>query len=93
MNIGSEEMVTINQLVDMIADIAGKRIEKRHVDGPQGVRGRNSDNRLIRQRLDWSPSQLLRTGIERDVRVDRAAGLAEFSGVSRRIPSCRECPT
>ena len=64
-NIGSEEMVSINQLVDMIADIAGKRIEKRHVAGPQGVRGRNSDNRLIRQRLDWSPSQLLRTGIER----------------------------
>ena len=64
-NIGSEEMVTINQLVDMVADIAGKRIEKRHMAGPQGVRGRNSDNRLIRQRLDWSPSQLLRTGIER----------------------------
>jgi GDP-D-mannose 3', 5'-epimerase len=52
-------------LVDMIADIAGKRIEKRHVDGPQGVRGRNSDNRLINKRLDWAPSQSLQAGLER----------------------------
>ena len=44
-NIGSEEMVTINQLVDLVADLAGKRIGKNHVPGPQGVRGRNSDNR------------------------------------------------
>ena len=64
-NIGSEEMVTINQLVDMIADIAGKRIDKRHMDGPQGVRGRNSDNRLIRERLGWAPSQSLRAGLEK----------------------------
>lgn len=64
-NIGSEEMVSIDQLVDLIADIAGKWIEKRHVDGPQGVRGRNSDNRLVRQRLGWAPSQPLRTGLER----------------------------
>ena len=64
-NIGSEEMVTINQLVDLIADIAGKRITKRHIEGPQGVRGRNSDNRLIRKSLDWEPSQPLRTGLER----------------------------
>jgi nucleoside-diphosphate-sugar epimerase len=64
-NIGSEEMVTINQLVDMIADIAGKRIEKNHVPGPQGVRGRNSDNRLIREKLDWAPSQTLRAGLEK----------------------------
>lgn len=63
-NIGSEEMVTINELVDIIADIAGKRIEKRHVHGPQGVRGRNSDNRLIRERLGWAPSRPLRAGLE-----------------------------
>jgi GDP-D-mannose 3',5'-epimerase len=50
-NIGSEEMVTINQLVDLVADIAGKRIDKNHIAGPLGVRGRNSDNRLIRERL------------------------------------------
>jgi len=63
-NIGSEEMVTINGLVDIIADIAGKKIEKTHIDGPLGVRGRNSDNKLIRESLDWAPSQPLRTGLE-----------------------------
>lgn len=63
-NVGSEEMVTINQLVDMVAEIAGKRIGKHHIPGPTGVRGRNSDNRLIRQKLDWEPSQPLRTGLE-----------------------------
>jgi nucleoside-diphosphate-sugar epimerase len=63
-NIGSEEMVTINALVDMVADIAGKRIGKRHIPGPTGVRGRNSDNRLIRARLGWAPSRTLREGME-----------------------------
>ncbi len=64
-NIGSEEMVTINQLVDLVADIAGKRVEKNHIDGPLGVRGRNSDNRLIEEKLGWRPSQPLRAGLER----------------------------
>ncbi|PZU92717.1 MAG: NAD-dependent dehydratase [Chelatococcus sp.] len=63
-NIGSEEMVTINQLADMIADVAGKRIEKNHIPGPTGVRGRNSDNRLIRAKLGWEPTQALRVGLE-----------------------------
>jgi nucleoside-diphosphate-sugar epimerase len=63
-NIGSEEMVTINQLVDLVADIAGKRIEKNHIPGPTGVRGRNSDNRLIREKLDWAPTSQLRDGLE-----------------------------
>ena len=63
-NIGSEEMVTINQLVDIVADIAGKRITKAHIPGPQGVRGRNSDNRLIQQKLHWAPSLPLRKGLE-----------------------------
>jgi nucleoside-diphosphate-sugar epimerase len=63
-NVGSEEMVTINQLVAMTADIAGKHILVRHVPGPQGVRGRNSDNQLIRERLQWEPSQPLRSGLE-----------------------------
>ncbi len=64
-NIGSEEMVTINHLVDIVADIAGKAIEKNHILGPTGVRGRNSDNRLIREKLGWFPSQSLRAGLER----------------------------
>jgi nucleoside-diphosphate-sugar epimerase len=63
-NIGSEEMVTINKLVDLIADIAGKRIRKNHIPGPQGVRGRNSDNRLIEEKLHWAPTQPLRVGLE-----------------------------
>ena len=64
-NIGSEEMVTINQLADMIMQVAGKRVEKRHIPGPLGVRGRNSDNRLIKETLGWAPSQPLVTGLEK----------------------------
>jgi nucleoside-diphosphate-sugar epimerase len=63
-NVGSEEMVTINQLVDVIADIAGKKIFKKHIAGPQGVRGRNSDNRRIQEKLQWAPSMPLRNGLE-----------------------------
>lgn len=63
-NIGSDEMVTINHLVDLVADIAGKDIRKQHVSGPLGVRGRNSDNRLIEERLGWKPSQPLTAGLE-----------------------------
>jgi GDP-D-mannose 3', 5'-epimerase len=50
--------------VDLVADIAGKRIEKKHIPGPQGVRGRNSDNRLIKEKLDWEPTLALRAGLE-----------------------------
>jgi nucleoside-diphosphate-sugar epimerase len=62
-NIGSDEMVTIDQLVDLVAGIAGKTTTKRHIDGPTGVRGRNSDNRLIREKLRWSPSTVLVNGL------------------------------
>ena len=64
-NIGSEEMVSINQLVDLVADIAGKTIHKNHIAGPLGVRGRNSDNTLIGEQLGWKPSQTLRAGLEK----------------------------
>ena len=63
-NIGSEEIVSINQLCEMIADIAGKRIHIEHIDGPVGVAGRNSDNKLIDARLGWKPSRPLRDGLE-----------------------------
>lgn len=63
-NIGSEEMVTINQLVELVSDIAGKTIHKHHIEGPTGVRGRNSDNRLIEEKLGWKPSASLRSGLE-----------------------------
>jgi GDP-D-mannose 3',5'-epimerase len=64
-NIGSEEMVTINQLAALVMDIAGKRLSIRHIPGPTGVRGRNSDNRLIRETLGWAPSKSLRDGMEK----------------------------
>jgi nucleoside-diphosphate-sugar epimerase len=67
-NIGSEEMVTINQMAEMAMDIAGKPLSIRHIPGPLGVRGRNSDNRLIRRELGWEPSQSLRTGLARTYR-------------------------
>jgi GDP-D-mannose 3', 5'-epimerase len=64
-NIGSDEMVSINQLADMIMVIAGKYLEKRHIPGPQGVRGRTSDNRIISELLGWRPSQPLEKGLQR----------------------------
>jgi len=62
-NIGSEEMVSINQLVDTAAKVSGKVVEKNHIDGPLGVRGRNSNNDLIREKLGWDYSQTLEDGI------------------------------
>ena len=64
-NIGSEEMVTINQLVDTAAKVSGKEVGKKHIDGPLGVRGRNSNNDLIRKELDWDYSQTLEEGIRK----------------------------
>ena len=64
-NIGSEEMVTINQLVDTAAKVAGKTIEKNHIDGPLGVRGRNSNNDLIRKELNWDYEMTLEDGIRK----------------------------
>jgi nucleoside-diphosphate-sugar epimerase len=63
-NIGSEEMVTINRLAEIIMEAARKQVRIRHIPGPLGVRGRNSDNRLIRERIGWEPSKPLRDGIE-----------------------------
>ena len=62
-NIGSEEMVTINRLVETVAKVAGKTINIEHIDGPLGVRGRNSNNDLIREKLDWDFSMSLEEGI------------------------------
>jgi nucleoside-diphosphate-sugar epimerase len=64
-NIGSDEMVTINELVKMVAGIANKEIKIKHISGPLGVRGRNSDNKLIREKLNWSPSQPLINGLSK----------------------------
>ena len=64
-NIGSEEMVSINQLVDIAAKVSGKEVEKNHIEGPLGVRGRNSNNDLIREKLDWDYTMTLEEGIKR----------------------------
>tara|TARA_Y100000593_G_scaffold70671_1_gene129660 strand:- start:499 stop:1311 length:813 start_codon:yes stop_codon:yes gene_type:complete len=64
-NIGSEEMVTINELVDTAAKVSGKDVYKEHIDGPLGVRGRNSDNTLIREELGWDYSLTLEEGIKK----------------------------
>jgi nucleoside-diphosphate-sugar epimerase len=64
-NIGSEEMVTINTLADTAAKVAGKTIVKKHIDGPLGVRGRNSNNDLVRKELGWDYSQTLEEGIRK----------------------------
>ena len=64
-NIGSDEMVTINELALMIMDSAGKKLTIKHISGPLGVRGRNSDNTLIKEKLNWAPSEPLKAGINK----------------------------
>lgn len=64
-NIGSEEMISINDFAQMAIDISGKKLTIKNIPGPQGVRGRNSDNHLIREKLGWAPSLPLRNGMEK----------------------------
>ena len=85
-NIGSEEMVTINGLAELAMMIAGKRLSIRHIPGPLGVRGRNSDNRLIAKELGWAPSSDLKSGltttyawIEQQVRASMEVQMAAVS--------------
>jgi GDP-D-mannose 3', 5'-epimerase len=63
-NIGSEEMISINNLAKLISSISGKNISVKNITGPTGVRGRNSDNKLIKEKLNWEPSLPLKIGIE-----------------------------
>jgi nucleoside-diphosphate-sugar epimerase len=77
-NLGSEEMVTINELVDAVEEVAGIKVVRHYnLNAPKGVRGRNSDNTMIRQRLGWEPSTALRVGLERTYRwiYDQVAAL------------------
>src|SRR5262249_28041823 len=81
LNVGQDRMVTVNQLVDIIATVPGVPVVKKHMDGPQGVRGRNSDNTRLRQVLGWEPEISLEEGlrrtyawIETQVRQKLAAG-------------------
>ena len=85
-NIGSEEMVTINQLAQMAMEIAGKDLEIRHIPGPQGVRGRNSDNKLIFESLGWRPTNSLRAGLEQTYHwiAEQVAQQTSLSGISSK---------
>jgi GDP-D-mannose 3', 5'-epimerase len=64
-NLGSEEMISMNDFASLVMRISGKRLSIKNIDGPTGVRGRNSDNNLIRQRLNWAPSQSLAEGVRK----------------------------
>ena len=64
-NIGSDEMVSINHLAEIVMKIAGKSLTLRHIDGPLGVRGRNSDNTLYNDKLGWRVSDSLKSGLEK----------------------------
>jgi GDP-D-mannose 3',5'-epimerase len=64
-NIGSDEMVTLNQLAEMVMSISGKKVEIKHIKGPTGVRGRTSDNKLIKKKLRWAPKQPLKNGLKK----------------------------
>jgi len=85
LNLGQDRMISINELADLIADIAGIRIKKHHVPGPMGVRGRNSDNTLLRQVLGWTPVVSLEDGIRRTykwIEAQVAARVAESNSVA-----------
>jgi GDP-D-mannose 3', 5'-epimerase len=85
-NIGSEEMVTINQLATTVMQIAGKRLSIRHISGPLGVRGRNSDNRLIAEKLSWKPTRSLREGLEKTYRwVDEQVAVSRSSKLIGKV--------
>src|SRR6185436_15185905 len=62
-NIGSEEMISINDFAKMVIEISGKSVSVKNIPGPTGVRGRNSDNKLIKEKLDWAPSLSLKDGV------------------------------
>ncbi len=83
-NLGQDRMVSIDELADLIADIAGIDISKKHVSGPQGVRGRNSDNTLLRRVLGWEPEISLEEGLRRtydwiEEQVSRSLGISRTS--------------
>jgi len=66
LNIGSSEEVSVNELVDLVEDIAGLKLQRKYLlNAPKGVRGRNSDNSLIKEILDWEPGIALREGLSR----------------------------
>jgi GDP-D-mannose 3', 5'-epimerase len=91
LNLGQDRLVTINQLADIVAAIAGIRIVRRHVTGPQGVRGRNSDNTRLRQVLAWEPQISLEDGLSRTYRwIEEQLRNANESAMATTQPSGSE---
>jgi len=84
LNLGQDRMISINQLARMIAGIAGVDVRLKHVPGPQGVRGRNSDNSLLRQVLNWEPEISLEDGLARTYAWIEARAAAQLSAGSPR---------
>ncbi|MBX7162034.1 MAG: NAD-dependent epimerase/dehydratase family protein [Acidimicrobiia bacterium] len=80
LNLGSEEMVSINELAGIVIGISGKKLDLVHVDGPQGVRGRNSDNGLCRETLGWAPGVTLEDGLSRTYQWVKAQAEAGHDG-------------
>jgi GDP-D-mannose 3',5'-epimerase len=81
-NLGSEEMISMNDMATLVMEIAGNKLPVRHIPGPEGVRGRNSNNDFIREKLGWAPSISLRDGLTRlskwmraEIDKERAAGV------------------
>jgi GDP-D-mannose 3',5'-epimerase len=87
LNLGQDRMVTINQLADIVAKIAGIQISKKHIDGPMGVRGRNSDNTLLRKVLNWEPAISLEDGLGRTYSWIEAQMRAKHAGARPAVVS------
>jgi nucleoside-diphosphate-sugar epimerase len=88
LNIGSDEMISINGLVGMISDVAKMNVRLKHIPGPLGVRGRNSDNSVIVKKLGWRPSQSLIRGIEKTYPwISRQVKIA--TGAASNCPAAR----
>jgi nucleoside-diphosphate-sugar epimerase len=94
LNLGQDRLITINELADMVAAAAGIAVTKRHVPGPEGVRGRNSDNSRLRQVLQWEPRVALEEGLARtyewiERQVERTLGIrgAEVELVQQSAPA------
>jgi len=97
LNIGSEEMISMNDMASMVLEFAGKDIPVRHIEGPEGVRGRNSNNDLCREKLNWEPKVSLRDGLSRtfnwirgEVEKDRSNGVDINTFSSSKVLKIRE---
>ena len=86
LNLGQDRLVTINELADIVADVAGTKIVKKHVPGPQGVRGRNSDNTRLRQVLGWEPEISLEVGLARTYQWIEHQVAMKLRAAERELP-------